>query len=106
MVNSPVDDESLASDPTGSIAEKKDGGVGDVLNVAWTSKGDGGSGCSFSAGNAEAGHTLSIGDGSRSDNVRPNPPRTLLNGNHTREGINASFGRGNVGLVRRSYQSV
>jgi hypothetical protein len=54
--------------------------------------------------NTESTHAFSAGDGSRSDDVRSDPPRTLLNGNYTREGINPSFSRGDVGLVGSPYK--
>lgn len=104
VLDSSIDDKSLAGDQACSIAEQEDGGVGNILNDPFTTKRNEVFDWSLIVGNTKAGHSFGFGDGSRSDDVRTNPPRALLNCNYTREGINPSFGRGHVGLVWKSYQ--
>ena len=103
---SSVDDENFAGDQTCSVAEEEDRGVGDILDGALTSEGNGGLIGPPIAGNGEAAHALGGGNGSRSDDVRSNTPWPLLDGDHTREGINTSLGGGDVGLIRKAYQIV
>jgi len=99
MLKSSIDDESLTSDHTRSVAEEEHGSIGDILNSTLASEGGRGLYGPFDAGNAEAVHAFCSGDGSRSDDVRSNTPGSLLDRNHTREGVNGSLGRGDVGLI-------
>lgn len=100
MLKSSVDDKSFARDQASSITKKKDSGIGDVLDGTLAPEGDRGLDGPSGTGNAEAVHTFSSSDGSRSDDIRSNAPRPLLDSDHTREGVNTSLGRGDVGLVR------
>jgi len=106
VLKSSVDDKSFTGDQTCSVAEEEDGGIGDVPNDTLTSEGNERLNGTPAAGNGEAAHALGGGNGSRSDDVRSNTPWALLDGNHTREGVNTSLGGGDVGLVRKAYQTV
>lgn len=99
-----VNNESLARDQTGGVTEEKDCGVGNVLNNAFASKWNEGLHRTLSSSDTEAAHAFSSGNGPRSDNVRSNPPRSLLNGDHMREGVNPGLGGGNVGLIREPFE--
>jgi hypothetical protein len=108
VLKSPVNDKSLSSDQTGSVAEEEDGGVGDFLNETQTSKGNVGLHGALRSGNgnAEAARAFGSVNGSRSDDVRANAPGPLLDGDHTREGVDTSLGGGDVSLVWKTYRNV
>ena len=96
---SSIDDENLTSDQACSITEEEHSSVGDVLDGTLASEGNGGFDGPFGAGNAEAAHAFCSGNRSRSNDVRSNAPRSLFDGDYTREGVNTSLSGGHVGLV-------
>ena len=105
MLESSVDDESLAGDQTCSVAEEEDRRVGDVLDDTLAPEGNLGVDEAWRARSTKAGHPFGTDDRSRSDNVRANAPRSLLDGNHTRESVNASLGGRDVSLVWSACQN-
>ena len=105
MLESSVYDESLASDQTCSIAEEEDRRVSDVLDDTLAPEGNLGVDEAWRARSTKAGHPFGTDDRPRSDNVRANAPRSLLNSNHTRESVNTSFGGRDVSLVWSACQN-
>ena len=104
MMLTSVDNKRFTSDQRCGVAKEEHGSVGGILDGAFASKRNPGFGRLSGAGSPEAAHPFGSGDGSGRNNIRSNAPRTLLDGDHPREGINASFCGRDMGLVWETWQ--
>ena len=101
-----IHDQNLTGDQTRSIAEKEHSGVGGILNGSLASERNEGLDGTLRPGDPEAAHAFGSDDGSGSDDVRTNAPRSFLDGDHARESVDASLGGGSVGLVRKTFKRI